>query len=51
MAIDIDAISWKREPMTVPPTIEDGYIEVPSGPGWGSAINEEVLRAHPWPAK
>jgi len=50
MEIDIDDVAWKAELMTVPPTIKDGYIEVPSGPGWGTAINEEVLRAHPWPA-
>jgi len=51
MEIDIDDVSWKTELMTVPPTIKDGYIEVPTGPGWGSAINEEVLRAHPWPTE
>jgi L-alanine-DL-glutamate epimerase-like enolase superfamily enzyme len=51
MEIDIDDVAWKTELMTVPPTIQDGYISVPSGPGWGTAINEEVLRAHPWPAK
>jgi L-alanine-DL-glutamate epimerase-like enolase superfamily enzyme len=51
MEIDIDDVAWKRELMTNPPTIKDGYIEVPSGPGWGTAINEEVLRAHPWPVR
>ena len=49
MEIDIDDVPWKTEMMTVPPTIKDGYISVPSGPGWGTSINEEVLRAHPWP--
>jgi len=49
MEIDIDDVAWKTELMTVPPTIQDGYISVPSGPGWGTGINEEVLRAHPWP--
>ena len=24
---------------------------VPSGPGWGTEINEDVLREHPWPAR
>jgi galactonate dehydratase len=51
MEIDIDDVSWKSELMTVQPKIENGYIEVPTGPGWGTAIDEEVLRAHPWPAK
>ncbi len=49
MEIEIDDVPWKRDLVTVPPTIENGYISVPTGPGWGSAINEEVLRAHPWP--
>jgi len=51
MEIDIDDVSWKSELMTVQPKIEKGYFEVPTGPGWGTAINEEVLRSHPWPAK
>jgi galactonate dehydratase len=51
MEIDIDDVAWKSELMTVQPKIENGYFEVPTGPGWGTAINEEVLRAHPWPAR
>jgi galactonate dehydratase len=49
MEIEIDDVPWKRDLVTVPPTIDDGYIQVPSGPGWGTALNEEALRAHPWP--
>ena len=26
----------------------DGYMTVPNKPGWGTDINEEVARAHPW---
>jgi L-alanine-DL-glutamate epimerase-like enolase superfamily enzyme len=33
--------------MTVPPVIEDGHLLVPSGPGWGTEVNEEAVRAHP----
>jgi L-alanine-DL-glutamate epimerase-like enolase superfamily enzyme len=51
MEIDIDDVSWKGPLMTVQPKIENGYIEVPTGPGWGTAIDEEVLRTHPWPAR
>ena len=51
MEIDIDDVPWKSELMTVQPQIENGSIEIPAGPGWGTAINEEVLRAHPWPAR
>ena len=30
------------------PEIVDGYISVPDGPGWGTDLNEEVDRKHPW---
>ncbi len=28
-------------------TIKDGYLYVPTGPGWGTEVNEEAVRAHP----
>jgi L-alanine-DL-glutamate epimerase-like enolase superfamily enzyme len=49
MEIDIDDVAWKRDLVTCPPRIENGEICVPTGPGWGAEINEEVLEAHPWP--
>ena len=49
MEIDIDDVPWKRQLVTNPPRIESGYIHLPSGPGWGADVDEEVLRAHPWP--
>ena len=52
MEIDIDDVPWKDELTTAVPDIKDGYMTVPSGPGWGIDLNEEVARAHPWnPAK
>jgi len=51
MEIDIDDVSWKSTLVTRPPTIKDGHIFLPDTPGWGADINEEVLRAHPWPSK
>jgi len=48
MEIDIDDVPWKKELVTHPPVIQDGCITVPTGPGWGAEINEEVLRAHPF---
>ena len=48
MEIDIDDVPWKRELVTVAPTIRDGCIEVPKAPGWGAEIDEDVLRAHPF---
>ncbi|HZP37306.1 MAG TPA: mandelate racemase/muconate lactonizing enzyme family protein [Methylomirabilota bacterium] len=49
MEIDIDDVAWKADLVTRPPVIKDGHIFLPEGPGWGAEINEEVLRAHPWP--
>ena len=50
MEIDIDDVPWKDELTTAAPDIKDGYMTVPSGPGWGIDLNEEVARAHPWAA-
>jgi len=49
MEIDIDDVAWKADLVTKPPVIKDGHIFLSDGPGWGVDINEEVLRAHPWP--
>lgn len=48
MEIDIDDVPWKDELVTQPPEIINGYMKVPTGPGWGTDLNEEVARAHPW---
>jgi L-alanine-DL-glutamate epimerase-like enolase superfamily enzyme len=48
MEIDIDDVPWKDELVTHAPEIRDGYMTIPKGPGWGTAINEKVARAHPW---
>ena len=50
MEIDIDDVPWKAELVTraaghrVRP-----HSSVPTAPGWGAEIDEDVLRAHPWP--
>jgi galactonate dehydratase len=33
--------------LTVPYQIEHGEFVLPEGPGWGTEINEEVVKAHP----
>jgi len=48
MEIDIDDVPWKGDLVTRPPTIVDGHILLPKGPGWGTDIDEEVLLAHTW---
>jgi L-alanine-DL-glutamate epimerase-like enolase superfamily enzyme len=47
MEIDIDDVPWKDDMLTYVPEIEDGALKVPSAPGWGAELNEEVIRAHP----
>src|SRR6185295_2117858 len=48
MEIDIDDVPWKDELVTHAPEITAGYMKIPKGPGWGTAVNEEVARAHAW---
>jgi len=47
MEIDIDDVPWKDDLVTHPPVIRDGQFLIPDRPGWGTDINEEVVRAHP----
>ena len=46
MEIDIDDVPWKDEVVS-PPTIENGHLVMPDGPGWGVNVNEAAIRAHP----
>jgi L-alanine-DL-glutamate epimerase-like enolase superfamily enzyme len=47
MEIDIDSVPWRDELVTIPPTIENGELLLPTGPGWGTDVNEAGVRAHP----
>ena len=47
MEIDIDDVAWKDALVTAPPVIEAGELLIPTGPGWGASVNEDVIRAHP----
>ena len=47
MEIDIDDVPWKDDLVTVVPVIEDGCLVLPPGPGWGTELDEEAIRAHP----
>ena len=47
MELDVDEVPWKPKLLTHPSTIENGTFVVPTGPGWGTDIDEAVLRAHP----
>ncbi len=48
MEIDVDDVPWREDMVTHVPHIENGYLTIPSGPGWGIEMVEEVLKAHPW---
>jgi L-alanine-DL-glutamate epimerase-like enolase superfamily enzyme len=48
METDVDDVPWKDELTTTLPEISNGYMKTPSGPGWGTELNEEVARAHSW---
>ena len=51
MEYDVDEVPWRNDLVTHPPQIENGQIVVPTRPGWGTDINEDVVRAHPPRAK
>ena len=48
MEIDIDDVPWKDDLVTEPVEIVDGYLQMPTGPGWGADLNEKELARHPW---
>ena len=48
METDVDALPLKDEIVTNVPEITNGYMKMPSRPGWGTDIIEEVARANPW---
>jgi L-alanine-DL-glutamate epimerase-like enolase superfamily enzyme len=49
LEVDIDDVPWKDELVTEIPLIENGYMSLPTGPGWGLELNEDVIKKHPWP--
>ena len=48
MEIDIDDVPWKDDLVTDPPEIKDGYMTVPTKPGWGTDLNEAEVAKHLW---
>ena len=47
MEFDVDEVPWKPKLLTNAYVIENGELLLPSGPGWGTVVNEAVVRAHP----
>ena len=48
METDVDSCPWRDEYVTELPEIRDGYLQVPTGPGWGVELNEEAIASRPW---
>jgi L-alanine-DL-glutamate epimerase-like enolase superfamily enzyme len=47
MEYDPDVVPWQDDLVTVRPDVRDGHLHLPTGPGWGTQVNEEAVRAHP----
>jgi L-alanine-DL-glutamate epimerase-like enolase superfamily enzyme len=45
METDIDRTAWDHELFTHVPEFADGYLVMPDRPGWGTAPNEDAIRA------
>src|SRR4029453_3661585 len=49
LEVDVDDVPWREELVSAVPEISAGELRIPAGPGWGVELDEDVLRAHPWP--
>ena len=47
MEIDPDRVPWYDDLVTDKPVIKDGFLHLPTGPGWGTEVDEAAVRAHP----
>lgn len=43
----LQAADWSESVITRPLTMDDGYLPIPSGPGWGIELDEAVCRENP----
>jgi galactonate dehydratase len=48
MESDPEHTPWRDELVTVLPEIKAGVMHIPTGPGWGTDLNEAALRKHAW---
>jgi L-alanine-DL-glutamate epimerase-like enolase superfamily enzyme len=48
MEIDIDDVPWKDDLITARLDLKDGYLQMPTRPGWGADLNEAEIAKHPW---
>lgn len=43
---DPSAVPWRDEVVTAVPVVENGMIEIPTGPGWGAELDELVAKKY-----
>ncbi|MDA8216679.1 MAG: mandelate racemase/muconate lactonizing enzyme family protein [Dehalococcoidales bacterium] len=48
LEVDVDDVPWKDEFVTEPPEIKDGYLTMPTKPGWGADLDEDALEKYAW---
>ncbi len=48
LEVDVDDVPWRETLTTAVPEIDNGVLTIPSEPGWGADIDEDVLEEHPW---
>ena len=48
MEYDHEAVPWRDELVTAVPELRDGALTIPTAPGWGAELVEEVARKHRW---
>ena len=46
MESDVDSSPWRDEITTQVPEIENGFMTIPTGPGWGCDLNEEAAKKY-----
>jgi L-alanine-DL-glutamate epimerase-like enolase superfamily enzyme len=47
MEFDPETVAWQDDLVTRAPRIEAGHLLLPTGPGWGTEVDEAAVRAHP----
>jgi galactonate dehydratase len=40
-------VPWRCDLTPGTPRVRNGYYEIPTGPGWGVEVDEDLIRAHP----
>ena len=48
MESDVDSAPWRDELTTELPEIENGWMTIPTKPGWGCDLDENAARKYAW---